>query len=70
MEIIERIKKDIALFEAHIDEIADGDLKKMAFRYYTDAKYYLNKEDYTTSFGCIVYAHGLIDAIRKFKQTQ
>ena len=27
-------------------------------------KYYLEKKDFDTSFGCIAYAHGLIDAIR------
>ena len=64
--IIERIKKDLALFEVNIKEIEDGEIKEMATRYYNDAKYYLDTNDYVTSFGCIVYAHGLIDAIRKF----
>ena len=29
-----------------------------------DAKYYLEKGDELTSFGCITYSHGLIDALR------
>ncbi|MDH7507725.1 MAG: DUF357 domain-containing protein, partial [Candidatus Thermoplasmatota archaeon] len=28
--------------------------------------YYLEKNDYFTAFGCINYAHGLLDAIIKF----
>jgi len=66
MEIEERIKKDIELFESNYKEIKNKDVKEMALRYYEDAKYYLSKGDYYTSFGCINYAHGLIDAIRLF----
>ena len=29
-----------------------------------DSKYYLEKEDYRTAFGCIEYSHGLLDALR------
>ena len=36
---------------------------KMAKNYRNDAQYYLEKI-YLTSFGCITYAHGLLDAIR------
>ncbi|MCK5636423.1 MAG: DUF357 domain-containing protein, partial [Thermoplasmatales archaeon] len=30
-----------------------------------DSKYYLEKKDYFTAFGCINYAHGLLDSILK-----
>lgn len=70
-----RIKKDIALFEesmveldslslaAHEEKVVD-----QAKRYYEDTKYYLEKGDYFTAFGCINYAHGLIDGIKKMKE--
>ncbi|MCD6170829.1 MAG: DUF357 domain-containing protein [Thermoplasmata archaeon] len=64
MNMEERTEKDIKLFEKNIDKIKDDKIKDMAYRYYKDAKYYLLKGDYFTAFGCINYAHGLIDAIR------
>ena len=39
---------------------------ELSKQYYEDSKYYLDKKDYFTSFGCINYAHGLLDAIIKF----
>ncbi len=64
MEIKERIIKDLKKFEENIKEVKDERIKDMARRYYEDAKYYFAKEDYFTAFGCINYAHGLIDAVR------
>ena len=71
MDAIERIEKDIVLFTKNIKEIEtikiDEDEKKvveMAINYSKDTTYYLEKKDYLTSFGCITYAHGLLDAIR------
>lgn len=71
MSEAERIKKDIALFEESMVELdslslADHEEKVVdqARRYYEDTKYYLEKGDYFTAFGCINYAHGLIDGIR------
>jgi len=68
-----RIKKDIVMFEENItktDEIELIESQKktieLASQYYEDSKYYLSKKDYFTSFGCINYAHGLLDAIIKF----
>jgi len=69
----QRILKDIVLFEENISKVKKVervDLKldvivDLATRYYNDAKYYLDKRDYLTSFGCINYAHGLLDAILK-----
>lgn len=66
MEIENRIKKDIELFEKNCEEVKDGRIVDMAKRYYEDSKYYFSLGDYFTAFGCINYAHGLIDAIRLF----
>jgi hypothetical protein len=68
-----RIQKDIVMFEENIKETKDKDLSKsqnktieLASQYYEDTKYYLDKDDLFTAFGCINYAHGLLDAIIKF----
>ncbi len=73
MEEIERIEKDIILFEENMEKVKrckfDEQLEKiieLAEQYYEDAKYYLKKGDHFTSFGCINYAHGLLDTLRKF----
>ena len=70
-----RIQKDIVMFEENIKEIEKIVLTnpqkktiELATQYYKDSKYYKDKKDYFTSFGCINYAHGLIDAIIKFKE--
>jgi len=67
-----RIKKDIALFEQSLVELDSLSLTSteavvvaQAKRYYEDTKYYLEKGDYFTAFGCINYAHGLIDGIKR-----
>ena len=72
---IARIKKDIALFEESLieldslskDEEEEG-ITDLAKRYYEDTKYYLEKGDYFTAFGCVNYAHGLLDGIKKKKK--
>ncbi len=71
MEAVERIEKDIELFAKNIKEIEsikideeEGRVVEMAINYRKDTDYYLEKKDYLTSFGCITYAHGLLDAIR------
>ena len=68
-----RIQKDLVMFEENIKQIEKISLKKskkktmeLAIQYYKDSKYYNDKKDYFTSFGCINYAHGLLDAIIKF----
>ncbi|MHC1635575.1 MAG: DUF357 domain-containing protein [Candidatus Methanospirareceae archaeon] len=74
----ERIKRDINLFEGNIKEIkevlkekgmeeGDEEIVDLAERYYEDAKYYYDKKDLFTAFGCINYAHGLIDGLKKKK---
>ena len=71
VDAVERIKKDIELFAKNIKEIEsikideeEDRVVEMAINYRKDTDYYLEKMDYLTSFGCITYAHGLLDAIR------
>ena len=71
MNAVERIEKDIELFTKNIKEIEsiklheeESQIMEMAKNYKKDTDYYLEKKDYLTSFGCITYAHGLLDAIR------
>ena len=68
-----RIQKDIVMFEENLNALKDKDeslLKDervvLGSQYYEDSKYYLEKKDYFTAFGCINYGHGLLDAILKF----
>jgi len=67
-----RIKKDIVMFADNIKTVNIETLPiqqqktvELATQYYQDAQYYLEKKDYFTAFGCINYAHGLLDAIIK-----
>lgn len=71
MDAVERIEKDIELFAKNIKEIEsikihekEVQVVEMAKNYRKDTDYYLDKKDYLTSFGCITYAHGLLDAVR------
>jgi len=68
-----RIEKDIVMFEENLQQINQDNINdqqkkilELATQYYEDAKYYLEKKDYFTAFGCINYGHGLLDAILKF----
>ena len=68
-----RIKKDMIMYEENIKNIEkikldDSQKKtvKLASQYYEDSKYYYSKKDFFTAFGCINYAHGLLDSIIKF----
>lgn len=74
MDTLERIVKDLKLFEKNIKElesikmgVKDEKIVDMARSYAQDTTYYLEKEDYLTAFGCITYAHGLLDAVRLIK---
>jgi uncharacterized protein len=69
-----RIEKDIVMFEENINRIHEKTLTdrqkkilELASQYYEDTKYYTQKKDYFTAFGCINYAHGLLDALLKTK---
>ncbi|MGC8537882.1 MAG: DUF357 domain-containing protein [Candidatus Micrarchaeia archaeon] len=68
-----RIQKDIDMFEGSIAEAsvieasADKKVHKvvdLAKMYASDSKSYLLKGDLYTSFSCISYAHGLLDAVK------
>ena len=67
-----RIEKDIVMFEEDLKKMNDkvklesSKVLELACQYYNDSKYYLEKKDYFTAFGCINYAHGLLDALIKF----
>jgi len=72
MDEKKRVQKDIVMFEENIKQInekaiTDSQKKilELASQYYQDTKYYMGKKDYFTAFGCINYAHGLLDAILK-----
>jgi uncharacterized protein len=71
MKELERIRKDIELFKKNIKETEtikfygkEERIIKRAISYYKDTEYYIEKKDFFTAFGCISYAHGLIDALR------
>jgi len=71
MDEIERINKDIELFTKNIKEVdsievsaEEENIIQMAQNYSQDTHYYLKIKDYYTAFGCITYAHGLLDAVR------
>jgi hypothetical protein len=65
----ERIESDIRQFHENVSEVKETDetrdVIELARRYCKDTEYFLAKGDYVTAFGCINYAHGLIDAYRK-----
>jgi len=65
-----RIQKDIVMFEENIKKTKttknNQKIIELATQYFEDSKYYLEKKDFFTAFGCINYAHGLLDAIIKF----
>ena len=64
-----RIESDIAQFYGNVKEVRETPgnryILELARQYCEDTKYFLGKKDYVTAFGCINYAHGLIDAFRK-----
>ena len=67
----ERIESDIVQFHGNVKEVKitheNACVVELAKQYCEDTKYFLGKKDYVTAFGCINYAHGLIDAFRKMK---
>lgn len=73
MDEKKRIEKDIVMFEENLTKSKGKTLTmlqnktvELAKQYYKDAKYYLEKKDLFTAFGCINYAHGLLDSVIKF----
>lgn len=72
MRQIDRVEKDLDMFEENLKEFSPSNEKEkevlnLARDYYNDAKYYLEKNDLFTAFGCINYAHGLLDALIKLR---
>jgi hypothetical protein len=70
-----RVQKDIVMFEENSRKLHDISLStsqkktyELATQYYQDTKYYAKKKDYFTAFGCINYAHGLLDALLKTQE--
>ncbi|WP_456486594.1 DUF357 domain-containing protein [Candidatus Alkanophaga liquidiphilum] len=71
---VQRIKNDIVMFKKILEKLLStlsseprAELKRiveLATRYYEDARFYLERGDVLTAFGCINYAHGLLDAVR------
>jgi hypothetical protein len=72
MDEMTRVKKDIDLFEKNLEILSkkkfdyNDEVVELASQYFFDSKYYFDKNDFFTTFGCINYAHGLLDAILKF----
>ncbi|MBE6487100.1 MAG: DUF357 domain-containing protein [Methanosphaera stadtmanae] len=71
LESKEKIQIDIEKLERNLRQVEDisftGKQKEVydrAVDYMNDSKYYLEKEDMRTAFGCIEYSHGLLDALR------
>lgn len=71
LESAEKIAIDIEKLERNLKQVAhitfEGSEKEVydrAIDYKNDSKYYLEKEDMRTAFGCIEYSHGLLDALR------
>ena len=60
------VKINITKFEKMETSEKQKSVVQLAKQYYEDSKYYLKKGDYFTAFGCINYAHGLLDGIIKF----
>ena len=71
LESPEKIKIDIEKLERNLNQVSDitfeneeKEVYDRAVDYMNDSKYYLEKEDFRTAFGCIEYSHGLLDALR------
>ncbi len=64
-----RIESDIREFYENVKEVEVTREREFAIgqakSYCEDAKHFLAKGDEFTAWGCINYAHGLIDAFRK-----
>lgn len=71
LESAEKIAIDIEKLERNLKQVAhitfkgsEKEVYDRAIDYKNDSKYYLEKEDMRTAFGCIEYSHGLLDALR------
>jgi hypothetical protein len=63
-----RILSDIKQFYENLNDVQITSenyyIIDLAKKYCEDSKYWLEKNDLITSFGCINYAHGLLDSFR------
>ena len=71
LESKEKITVDIQKLERNLKQVEDitfvdkeKEVYDRAVDYMNDSKYYLEKDDMRTAFGCIEYSHGLLDALR------
>jgi hypothetical protein len=69
-DILIRIDKDLMKFkesESKLEGIVltpkEAMIVNLAKMYASDSKSWMDKRDYYTSFSCISYAHGLMDAV-------
>lgn len=72
MKDVERIEKDIKIFLENLSRFnpsseKEEEILNLAKAYCEDARYYLDKGDLFTAFGCINYAHGLLDALIRLR---
>lgn len=70
--IRKRIEKDIELFSKNVASVKGSDknvtrILELSKMYAQDSKSYLDRGDFYTSFSCISYAHGLLDAIKELQ---
>ena len=61
---IEKLDESLKKMESIEFTNKEEELVERAKSYKEDSSYYLKKGDEITSFGCITYAHGLLDAIK------
>ena len=60
-----QLMKDDAAYRKYCEFVGkEKEVYDRAIDYWNDSKYYLEKEDMRTAFGCIEYSHGLLDALR------
>ena len=60
---IEKLDESLKKMESIELTAKEKEIVERANSYKKDSSYYLEKQDEITSFGCITYAHGLLDAI-------
>jgi uncharacterized protein len=69
-----RIEKDIEEFNESVKAVKSlpsyERVIELAKMYASDAKSYLDKGDLYTSFSCISYAHGLLDALKELERVK
>jgi len=73
LDLKSRIEKDIETFYKNLNTLSTKNFNseyknivELAEMYAKDSQSYLEKGDLVTAFSCISYAHGLLDAVRRF----